>query len=141
MHQAHANGRTLCACLYDFLPDLFPFQEHALLYATQETLEQTKSIQRQLAYIGATSTIGAIGAWRKWQSDEDSSDSIDLDTALRLLHDLGFAFRAHNAHRTLIARDGENLPAPFAAKILRGLAIDVHGVEHVPPTLWLRRCR
>lgn len=38
---------------------------NANLYATQEVLEQTKSIQRQLAYIGATSTIGAIGAWRK----------------------------------------------------------------------------
>ena len=35
---------------------------NANLYATQEVLEQTKSIQRQLAYIGATSTIGA---WRK----------------------------------------------------------------------------
>ena len=72
--------------------------------------------------------------------NEDSSDSIDLDTALRLLHDLGFALRTHDAHRTLVARDGENLPAPFAAKLLRGLAINVHGVEHVPPTLWLRRC-
>lgn len=48
-----------------FYPIYSPFQEHALLYATQETLEQTKSTQRQLAYIGATSTIGAIGAWRK----------------------------------------------------------------------------
>ena len=38
---------------------------NANLYATQEVLEQTKSIQRQLAYIGVTSTIGAIGAWRK----------------------------------------------------------------------------
>lgn len=38
---------------------------NANLYATQEVLEQTKSIQRQLAYIGATSTIGAIGAWLK----------------------------------------------------------------------------
>lgn len=38
---------------------------NANLYATQETLERTKSIQRQLAYIGVTSTIGAIGAWRK----------------------------------------------------------------------------
>ena len=38
---------------------------NANLYATQEVLEQTKSIQRQLAYIGATSTIGASGAWRK----------------------------------------------------------------------------
>ena len=38
---------------------------NANLYTTQEVLEQTKSIQRQLAYIGATSTIGAIGAWRK----------------------------------------------------------------------------
>lgn len=37
---------------------------NANLYATQEVLEQTKSIQRQLAYIGVTSTIGAIGAWR-----------------------------------------------------------------------------
>lgn len=37
---------------------------NANLYATQETLERTKSIQRQLAYIGVTSTIGAIGAWR-----------------------------------------------------------------------------
>lgn len=70
--------------------------------------------------------------------NEDSSDSIDLDTALRLLHDLGFALRAHDAHRTLVARDGENLPAPFAAEVFRGLAIDIHGVEHVPPTLWLR---
>ena len=74
------------------------------------------------------------------QPSEDSSVSIRLDTALRLLHDLGFAFRAHDAHRALAARDRENLAAPFAAKILRGLAIDVHGVEHVPPTLWLRRC-
>lgn len=38
---------------------------NANFYATQETLERTKSIQRQLAYIGVTSTIGAIGAWRK----------------------------------------------------------------------------
>lgn len=38
---------------------------NANLYTTQEVLEQTKSIQRQLAYIGVTSTIGAIGAWRK----------------------------------------------------------------------------
>ena len=38
---------------------------NANLYTAQEVLEQTKSIQRQLAYIGATSTIGAIGAWRK----------------------------------------------------------------------------
>lgn len=37
---------------------------NANLYATQETLERTKSIQRQLAYIGVTSTIGAIDAWR-----------------------------------------------------------------------------
>ena len=48
-----------------FYPIYSLFQERALLYATQETLEQTKSIQRQLAYIGATSTIGAIEAWHK----------------------------------------------------------------------------
>ena len=78
---------------------------------------------------------------REKQLNEDSSDSIDLDTALRLLHDLGFALRTHDAHRALATRDGENLPAPFAAEVFRGLAIDVHGVEHVPPTLWLRRCR
>ena len=124
-----------------FYPIYSPFQEHALLYATQETLEQMKSIQRQLAYIGATSTIGAIGAWRKWQSGEDSSVSICLDTALRLLHDLGFALRTHDTHRALAARNRKDLPAPFAAEVFRGLAIDVHGVEHVPPTLWLRRCR
>lgn len=62
----HMPTAALCAHAFTiFLPDLFPFQEHALLYATQETLEQTKSIQRQLAYIGATSTIGAIEAWHK----------------------------------------------------------------------------
>ncbi len=37
----------------------------ANLYATQEILERTKSIQHQLAYIGVASTVGAVGAWRR----------------------------------------------------------------------------
>lgn len=62
----HMPTAALCAHAFTiFYPIYSLFQEHALLYATQEALEQTKSIQRQLAYIGATSTIGAIGAWRK----------------------------------------------------------------------------
>ncbi len=38
---------------------------NASLYATQEILERTKSIQHQLVYIGAVSTVGAVGAWRR----------------------------------------------------------------------------
>lgn len=37
----------------------------ANLYVTQEILERTKAIQRQLAYVGIASTIGTVGAWSK----------------------------------------------------------------------------
>ena len=103
--------------------------------ASSPTLEPQAPLT-QLGH-GANSNRGA----RKKQLNEGSSVSICLEAALRLLHDLGFAFRAHDAHRTFAARNREDLPTPFAPEVFRGLAIHVHGVEHISPTLWLRRCR